>query len=230
VSAGDQGSSADDAAWVPRSEQAATALLGLAMNGAGAKQPGRVALYLHADLSDIGPIDLDGIDEFIRGGGSAHTEAGIDITTDSLWGLLADADIVPVFNWNGTPLCYGRTRRLAPAVLRRVVAHRDRRCRIPGCTAPPNRCDIHHVIEWDNNGDTDPPNSMNACRAHHHGIHDRGWSVTGDANEHLTVRRPDGLIFDGRPAYLDLIHTQRQTERDAITARFDDLKPFTRPA
>ena len=139
---------ADDEPWVPQSEQAAAALLELARDGAGTNKAGRIALYLHVDLDQFTHTDTDGLDTFIRTGGTtAHTEAGIDLDTNSLWSLLADADIVPVFNWDGTPLSYGRTRRLAPPVLRRILAHRDRRCRIPGCTSPPNRCDIHHVTQ-----------------------------------------------------------------------------------
>ena len=55
-------------------------------------------------------------------GGRAHTETNVDITDDTLWALLANADVTPIISVSGTPLTYGRTRRLARPILRRVLA------------------------------------------------------------------------------------------------------------
>ncbi|HNI35690.1 MAG TPA: DUF222 domain-containing protein, partial [Microthrixaceae bacterium] len=128
---------ADDPLAPTYGEQQAGDLIDLVMAGAGTDRPGRVGLFLHIDLNDLNTSNPDNTDaaltDLLAGRRPAHTEAGLDITDDTLWALMADADITPVFNRNGTSLSYGRTRRLAPSILRRVIAHRDRRCRFDGC-------------------------------------------------------------------------------------------------
>ena len=153
----------------------AMALMELVLDGAGAKQPGRVGLYLHINLEDLNtePTEHD-----LFTGANAHTEADLDITDTTLWNLLADADITPVFNHNGQPLCYGRTRRFAPPILRRVLAHRDRHCIWPGCTTPANRTHTHHLNTWANGGTTDPNNTAGVCPTDHHHLHTNRYTIT----------------------------------------------------
>jgi hypothetical protein len=74
------------------------------MDGAGAKRPGRVGLFLHVDLNDLAAMGADV---------TAHTEANLDISDDTLWALLAGAEVTPILTDTGTPLSYGRTRRLS---------------------------------------------------------------------------------------------------------------------
>jgi len=176
------------------------------MAGAGTDRPGRVGLFLHIDLDDLNTSNPDDTDtaltELLNGRRPAHTEAGLDITDDTLWGLMADADITPVFNRNGTSLSYGRTRRLAPSILRRVIAHRDRRCRFDGCRRSTEGCHIHHVVHWDDGGETDTANSASQCPYHHlNAHHARKFGIAGDADGDLTITRPDGSAFDATPLY-----------------------------
>ena len=110
-------------------------MVSLLLDGAGATRPGRIGLYVHMDLEDL---ELRGAK--IRP--KAHTEANYDITVETLWGLLAGADVTPIMCDTGTPLDYGRTHRLAPDILRRVLAHRDVDCGFPHCGSPPTEA-IH---------------------------------------------------------------------------------------
>jgi hypothetical protein len=39
---------------------------------------------------------------------------------------------------------------------------------------------------------------VSLCRRHHHLIHDDGWTIVGDPNEHVEFRSPDGRAFTSR--------------------------------
>ena len=54
------------------------------------------------------------------------------------------------------PLDLGQPTEQVPPHLRRAVTKRDRHCSFPGCTAPPVRCHVHHVIPR-SQGRPDPP-------------------------------------------------------------------------
>ncbi len=203
----------------------AMALMELALDGAGAKQPGRVGLYLHINLEDLNtePTEHD-----LFTGANAHTEADLDITDTTLWNLLADADITPVFNHNGQPLCYGRTRRFAPPILRRVLAHRDRHCVWPGCTTPANRTHTHHLNTWANGGTTDPNNTAGVCPTDHHHLHTNRYAITRNADGTLNTTRPDGTPIPTTPNYRTPTRFERyahqrhhEHDRDRITDRLD---------
>jgi hypothetical protein len=184
----------------------------LLLAGAGAHRPGRVRVFLHISLEDLEGRGAE------TPGPIARTEANYDVSEDTLWALLADADVTPIITSGGTPLSYGRTRRLAPDMLRRAMAFRDRTCWVPGCDVAPCRHDLHHLKLWMNGGTTDPFNEKGGCRLHHHCVHDRGWQVIappdgapGDA----IVIKPDGSIYDPTPLW----RQQRDQPLDDVARR-----------
>ncbi len=75
------------------------------------------------------------------------------------------------------PLAVGRTERTASAAQRRALAARDRGCIIPGCGIPAEACQTHHVVDWATGGDTDVPNLVLLCWAHHRQVDLRMWSI-----------------------------------------------------
>jgi hypothetical protein len=79
----------------------------------------------------------------------------------------------------------GRAVRTPTAAQRRAVAARDRHCRYPGCRAPAEWCDLHHLIEWERGGLTDVADLVLLCRRHHHALHE---------GRRLLVRDPDGTV------------------------------------
>jgi uncharacterized protein DUF222/HNH endonuclease len=90
-----------------------------------------------------------------------------------------------------------RTRTISPA-LNLALRERDGGCRFPGCA---NRrwVDAHHIVHWARGGPTDPENLVLLCRHHHRLIHEGGFSVTGNANEKLVFRDPQGKLLDESP-------------------------------
>ncbi len=193
------------------SELMAEAFMKLMLDGAGATRPGRVGLFLHIDLDDL---DGDVPD-------TAHTEANLDITDETLWALLGagdGGDVTPMFNTNGMPLSYGRTRRLAPAMLRRALAHRDRRCGFGWCDAPALLTQAHHVHFWENGGLTDPENQKLGCKFHHHCIHDHGWVMSGTPPD-VTITRPDGKPHTNDQQWRAGQRARHKADKTAILAR-----------
>ena len=215
----------DDPAFVMPTDRElrARALMELLLDGSGASRPGRVGVFLHIDLEDL-DVDREDLDVIL--GGNAHTEADLDISDETLWGLLAGADITPVFNHEGSPLSYGRTRRLTPEILRHVLAHRDRRCRWPHCNQPALRTNSHHIEHWEDGGTTDPEVLAGLCRFHHLAHHNHGWGVTRgtDSSSPLRVLRPNGSPLVNRAA------ERRRLERDQVLARFADIIADVIPA
>jgi hypothetical protein len=193
----------------------AAAMLSLMLDGAGAKRPGRVGLYVHIDLDDVATRGAT-----VRP--KAHTEANYDITIETLWGLLADADITPIFSESGTPLSFGRTQRLAPDILRRVLAHRDLLCGFPSCVSPPTWNQAHHAKDhWEHGGTTDPWCCRGTCRCHHTYHHVDGWGLDppddGGPGD-FVVTRPDGTAFDPTPRWKTRAHRR---ERNAVLGRLE---------
>ncbi len=93
----------------------------------------------------------------------------------------------------GEALFLGRTERLFTAAQRKALAARDGGCVWPGCSAPPGRCEAHHVVEWERGGATDIDNGALLCSAHHHALH---------ASE-FTMRMIDGRPHLLAPPWLD---------------------------
>lgn len=83
--------------------------------------------------------------------------------------LLADS--------NGEVLDVGRTQRLFTFAQRKILVARDMGCAFPGCMAPPQWTQAHHIVPWQDGGATSVDNGVLCCSLHHHYLHDRGWSV-----------------------------------------------------
>ena len=75
----------------------------------------------------------------------------------------------------------------------RVALHaRDAGCRFPGCRAPAQWTDGHHVIWRSQDGPTTLDNLVSLCRRHHRAVHEGGWRLAFDARSGVvTVRRGD---------------------------------------
>lgn len=106
----------------------------------------------------------------------------------------------------------GRDQRFATPAQRRALAERDRGCLVPGCGAPPEGCDAHHVVHWADGGPTDLANLVLLCPAHHSAAHAGRWQVrTGT----------DGIPLVVPPAWVDPARRPRRGshhERDHALA------------
>lgn len=138
---------------------------------------------------------------------AAMLDLGGTLTPESLRMLACDAAVIPiVMNGQGQPLDVGRLTRVIPDGLRRAVAARDGGC--ARCGRPPSWCEIHHILEWELDGDTKVENCVMLCRVCHRLIHHSEWEVR---------------IRDGRPEFIPpgWIAPDRQPRRRAVLHLLD---------
>ncbi|MGH3567422.1 MAG: DUF222 domain-containing protein [Pseudonocardia sp.] len=125
---------------------------------------------------------------------SAMLDFGGTLTPESLRMLACDCAVIPiVMNGKGQPLDVGRITRTIPDGLRRAVVARDLGCAYPGCNRPPSWCEVHHILEWENDGETKLDNCAMLCRVHHRLLHHSEWQV----------RIHDGVPEFIPPAWID---------------------------
>ena len=97
-----------------------------------------------------------------------------------------------VLDADSRPIDHGRTKRLVPPSLRRLVEQRDRHCVFAGCEAPTHWCDVHHLLEWVlDEGETSLENSALLCERHHTKVH-HGFRVERPPDGRWRTYRPDG--------------------------------------
>jgi hypothetical protein len=185
-----------------RTQRRADALVELVRRGArpqpapangGAPRRGagpRVTLFLTLDAGDL------------EAGRGADTLDGHHVGPAGTDRLLCDCVISRVLldPLGGAVLDFGRGRRVVSAAQWSALALRDGGCSFPGCSAPPDECQAHHIVHWRRGGPTDLANLTLACGHHHALVHDGGWDV-----EMTSVgprwSRPDGSCVGDRPGW-----------------------------
>ncbi|HEY6471885.1 MAG TPA: DUF222 domain-containing protein [Acidimicrobiales bacterium] len=125
------------------------------------------------------------------------------ISAETVRRLACDATlIVAVDDDLGHTMYEGRQQRYATETQRREIMRRDRHCRFPGCTNAVF-VNAHHIRWWTpHGGSTDLPNLALLCEHHHHLMHSKRWSVSGNANDELTFIGPTGRVMTSRPSPL----------------------------
>ncbi len=172
-----------------RQQLAAHALVSLATSANRSKRPGRVEL--------LALVDLDTLTTGLRDASVCELHDGTEVPVATMRRLACDAHIIPVvLNGDGVPLDVGRSQRLATDDQRRALRAMYRTCGIGDCDVPFDRCEIHHLDEWDaHHGETNLDRLIPACSRHHHLAHEGGWQLHLDpATRELTVTLPDGTV------------------------------------
>ena len=133
--------------------------------------------------------------------GAASTGFSARISAGRARMLACDGNVTRiVIGPEGQPLEAGRTKRVFPPHLRRAVELRDHHCVFAGCDAPTFWCDVHHLIHWAHDGDTDVDNGALLCESHHTKVH-HGFRVDRRSDGRWRTYRPDGTeILIGRRA------------------------------
>ena len=72
------------------------------------------------------------------------------------------------------------TARLFTGALRRAIEVRDRHCTHPACAVPAARCDVDHVIPYNEGGPTTQAKGVLHCPAHHRWRHQQAGQPTDD--------------------------------------------------
>jgi hypothetical protein len=128
-----------------------------------------------------------------RGTVVAETWHGEPVEAAAVRRLACDADLYAiVVDRLGRSGPVGRTHRAATRDQRLALRALYPSCPLDGAT-PFSRCEIHHVnLAFEAGGDTELPNLVPVSDEWHHRIHDRGWTLTMDADRTLHLHRPDG--------------------------------------
>ena len=100
----------------------------------------------------------------------------------------------------GSTLAVDRYR--PSAELRRFLRVRDERCRFPGCTQRPWRCDLDHTLDHALGGETREGNLAHFCRRHHTVKHATAWKVRQLGNGTLEWISLTGRRYLDRPPSL----------------------------
>jgi len=98
----------------------------------------------------------------------------------------------------GAVLHLSQTQRTCTRALRHALNIRDHGCVFPGCTAPQQHCDAHHVTHWSDNGNTDIDNLCLLCRYHHTVTHRNNWKMAPTTNQNFAWTTPTGHIIHTR--------------------------------
>ena len=142
-------------------------------------------------------IDLDQLE----GRGQGRLLDGAPISSTAMRRILCDAKIHRVITVGpSTILDYGRSTRTIPPALFTALVLRDKHCRMPGCEQPPERCDVHHVIPWEQGGSTNLRNTILICPFDHHNkCHGNGWHLEMEPDGTLHITDPNGTRHTTHP-------------------------------
>jgi hypothetical protein len=136
----------------------------------------------------------------LEGGRPARLPDGTPLSAAASRSTVCDSAVHRVVtDGRSAVLDYGTATRTAPAGLFAALVVRDQHCRHPGCDRPPEWCDAHHVVPWQQGGATSLDNMVLKCRRHHTLAHNQGWSEELDPDGTLHIRAPDGRSWSTSP-------------------------------
>jgi len=117
---------------------------------------------------------------------------------------------------NGAVIATGKRQRFFSAKQRKTLAVRDGcQCAWPGCKAPPEWLEAHHVIPWEEGGPTTVENGILICDGHHNIVHTSGF----------ILRMIDGKPFLLAPFEVDPTQTWQPLGINRATLAAD-IEPF----
>ena len=161
--------------------------------GRGKGSNGSYAVVAHVPLDSL----LDESSEL-----AGELERGELISGETVRRIACDATVILAVDDDvGRTMYEGRGRRDPTETQRREIMRRDRHCRFPGCTNV-TFTNVHHITPWKPDGRTDLDNLALLCDHHHHRVHSREWTMSGNANEELTFVGPSGRCMTSRPSPL----------------------------
>lgn len=103
-----------------------------------------------------------------------------------------DGGFVPIlFTDEGQSLNHGRTHRYHDTRQRTAIAARDGGCLGPDCDRPPSWCEVHHIVEFSQDGVTSVLDGVLLCKYHHLLMHNNGWRIVRKGFEYWLVPPPD---------------------------------------
>jgi hypothetical protein len=115
---------------------------------------------------------------FCTGEGTATTGHGtlVHASTARQWAGDDGTLVQPVWiNHDRRVEALGTPCRIFTRQQRHAMITRDGGCSFPGCDAPPQYCQAHHVISWADGGKTEVGNGCLLCAYHHREFERLGW-------------------------------------------------------
>ncbi|MDE0700340.1 MAG: DUF222 domain-containing protein [Acidimicrobiaceae bacterium] len=149
----------------------------LARRGPGSP---RMQLTAVVDIERLRADDPTGLAEIVDGEALPQTVLERMMCISTITGM--------IFDGKGEPLWAGRDRRFPTDAQIKAIIARDLHCR--GCSASAERCEVHHIVPWNEGGFTDVDEMCLACPNCHHNIHDRGYIVV-KTNTGYRIINPD---------------------------------------
>ncbi len=137
-------------------------------------------------------------DEVLRDDSVCQLVDGTPLSPATVRRIACSANIIPaVLGGAGDVLDLGTKQRLASAGQHRALAVQHHTCAWPGaCDVPVRWCTAHHIAPWKPTepgaarGPTDLANLAPLCSAHHHLVHEGGWTLARGSDGVLTARPP----------------------------------------
>jgi hypothetical protein len=152
-------------------------------------------------------IGIEDLVDPATGRGAAETGFGATISAARARWIACDGAVTRiVLGPDGLPLEHGRTVRLVPPHVRRAAEVRDGGCVFTGCGAPTHWCDVHHLLEWANGGQTSLDNSALLCERHHTKVH-HGFRIERQPDGRWRTWRPDGTEIRTGPQLTEPLPT-----------------------
>jgi len=122
----------------------------------------------------------------------ANGDGRSSLPIESVKRLCCDGDaVVIVEDSEGEPLSVGRKTRTVPTAIKRALLARDKGCAYPGCHNK-RFVDAHHIRHWAAGGETNLDNLMLLCSCHHRLVHEGGFRIERDYQNHWFFKRPNG--------------------------------------
>ena len=118
-----------------------------------------------------------------------HIGGPVRLTPEAALRLSSDATIRMILHDEGRILGSTDAQATITLTVREAVFARDQGCRFPGCTAPVQWCDLHHVIARHLGGPTTPENQVCLSRRHHTAVTNGRWQLAMTPDAIVTVRR-----------------------------------------
>jgi hypothetical protein len=118
---------------------------------------------------------------FLTGTGTATTGHGtiVHASTARQWADGGDTLVQPVWiNQHRRIEALGTPCRIFTRQQRHALIIRDKGCSFPGCDAPPQHCQVHHIVPWADGGPTHIDNGCLLCTYHHRTFERLGWVCT----------------------------------------------------
>jgi hypothetical protein len=124
------------------------------------------------------------------------THSGALLAPETVRRLACDATLIPlVLGTDREILDWGRAKRLFTASQNKRLWLRDGGCTYPGCDAPAQWCDAHHLVHWTDGGSSDLDNAVLLCGHHHQLVHRRRLAGTlADPPPPEPAREPDNEV------------------------------------